>query len=338
MEDIKPTHLVAGGAGFIGVNLVKRLIECGEDVLVLDNFSMLQQSEFSSFFLGDPPPFIRVDLSSISETNSVFSGLVKEQKCIHTVWHLAANSDIPAGVEDPEVDFKDTFRTTLSLLKACKNSSVKNFNFASSSAVYGDWGERPLRESLGPLNPISNYGAMKLASEALISSARHDFLATANVFRFPNVIGVPATHGVIYDFVQKLGDSPDTLEVLGNGLQQKSYLHVEDLIDAMVHLSFGGYAKEHETPLIVNVGSDDHGVSVSDIAKSVVAKMSPSANVVFGNDSRGWLGDVPKFRYDTSKIKALGWCPRLSSREAVLKAVGEIIAQETGEGSRATLR
>ncbi len=206
-----------------------------------------------------------------------------------------------------------------------KDHKIRKLYFASSSAIYGDLGEAPLHENIGPLLPISNYGAMKLASEALISAAVESHLECACLFRFPNVVGVPATHGVILDFVQKLKSTNKTLEVLGNGTQRKAYLHVSDLVAAMI------LVRSHiDIPKVfpLNVGPIDQGVYVSWIAEQVVKRVAPTANIEFGAGNRGWVGDVPKFHYKTDKIQALGWTPLLGSEAAVLRAIDEIALQE----------
>ena len=191
--------------------------------------------------------------------------------------------------------------------------------------MYGDFGDTELHESIGPLLPISNYGAMKLASEAQISAATEAFLDRSNVFRFPNVVGVPATHGVILDFVRRLKLEPAVLCVLGDGSQQKAYLHVSDLIGAMLAVR-----KEPAKSRVqlVNIGPVDDGVRVSWIAEQVVRRVSPGASISFGTESRGWLGDVPRFRYSVGKVRELGWLPRLNSRQAVIQAIDEIATQE----------
>jgi UDP-glucose 4-epimerase len=203
---------------------------------------------------------------------------------------------------------------------------ISNLYFASSSAIYGDLGDQPLHENIGPLLPISNYGAMKLASEALISAAAESYLKRACLFRFPNVVGIPATHGVILDFVRKLKMSDgNSLEVLGNGTQRKSYLHVSDLIAAMLLVR-----AQSDLPktLPINIGPVDDGVYVRWIAEKVVERVAPTSFIQFGTENRGWVGDVPKFRYSTSKIRALGWAPALGSEAAVLRAIDEIAVQE----------
>ena len=240
------------------------------------------------------------------------------------VWHLAANSDIPAGVLNPDIDLRDTFLTTFEILKAMKKFKIKVLNFASSSAIYGDFGDEMIHESIGPLLPISNYGAMKLASEAQISAACEGFLKRANIFRFPNVVGVPATHGVILDFINKLLLNKNELQVLGNGTQQKAYLHVSDLIDAMLLISNQQIDSKVE---VINIGPFDKGVTVKWIAQEVVNKINPSAKIVYGVGNKGWVGDVPKFNYSVEKLKSLGWSPILGSEKAVKRAINEIIIQ-----------
>ena len=317
---------VAGGAGFIGTSLVERLIARGDAVFIADNFSLGSRSLFEKTFIDSDITIIDADLSIESSVSSCFNSISKKVLRIDEVWHLAANSDIASGVSDPYVDLKDTFLTTYEILKACKTHSVPKFNFASSSAVYGDWGGQPLIETMGPLRPISNYGAMKLASEAQICSAKESFLKYANIFRFPNVVGSPATHGVIFDFIKKLKDTPHQLQILGDGSQRKSYLHVTELINAMLFIS--DLEVENLQPTIVNVGCDDEGVTVRAIAELVVNRCFPEAELVFGKEGRGWVGDVPRFRYDTSQLKNFGWSPEMSSLEAIKRAVNEIAIQK----------
>jgi UDP-glucose 4-epimerase len=312
---------VAGGAGFVGANLVPRLLDEGAIVVVADNFCRGRREALPTH---DRLHIIEADLADRAATAKAFDqaaalGHLKE------VWHLAANSDIPAGVEDSDVDFKDTFRTTFELLRAMRAHRVKHFHFASSSAVYGDLGNQPLHEGLGPLLPISNYGAMKLASEAQASAAAESFLDRVNLFRFPNVVGVPATHGVILDFINKLARTPDNLDVLGDGTQQKAYLHVSDLVNAM--LMVRARPSEHKVEL-VNIGPTDEGITVRRIAEMVVARVAPQARLSFGQGNKGWVGDVPKFTYLTHKMQAYGWQPSVSSAGAVQRAVDEIARQQ----------
>jgi UDP-glucose 4-epimerase len=317
------TVLVTGAAGLIGVNLVRRLLASGERVVGLDNLCRGVRSNLQTVEANPAFEFEQVDLDDLSAYRSALAR-VHHATPVTEVWHLAANSDIPAGVSDPAVDLRDTFMTTYNTLVLMAEFGIRRLAFASSSAVYGDLGDRALTEDAGPLFPISNYGAMKLASEAAISAATESGLEQVWIFRFPNVVGVPATHGVILDFVRKLQQSPACLEVLGNGTQQKSYLHVDELVDAMLFI-------RHKTDARLNyfnVGTDDRGVTVRSIAERVVAQVSPSAGIKYGSADRGWVGDVPKFHYSIAKLEQLGWRPRFSSAEAVALAVEQIARQE----------
>jgi UDP-glucose 4-epimerase len=322
----KLISVIAGGAGFIGVNLIPRLIEEGRYVVVIDNMSRGKVAYVQSL----PENFqasigiFEGDCADLAFLDRTFHSLLSSGYLIDEVWHLAANSDIPAGVKDANVDLKDTFMSTFNLLEVMKCYGITNLHFASSSAIYGDLGEAVLHESIGPLLPISNYGAMKLASEALASASAEAFLERVNLFRFPNVVGVPATHGVILDFVNKLLLTPSQLDVLGDGTQQKSYLHVTDLVSAMLMIRAQPLASKVS---IVNIGPVDEGVSVKWIAEQVVERVSPNAKIKFGIGKRGWVGDVPKFTYSTEKLQSYGWTPELNSAGAVKRAIDEIALQ-----------
>jgi UDP-glucose 4-epimerase len=195
--------------------------------------------------------------------------------------------------------------------------------FASSSAVYG-FNENRLHEDIGPLMPISNYGAMKLSSEALISASLESFLDKVCIYRFPNVVGVPATHGVILDFIKKLKKDMSTLEVLGNGTQQKTYLHVRELVEAMLFIN----NNTDNGMNYYNIGAMDDGVFVKQIAEETTKVISSDAKINYQKTDRGWVGDVPRFYYSVDKLKDLGWSPKMSSLEAVQRAVREIASQE----------
>ncbi|NKI95073.1 UDP-glucose 4-epimerase [Rhizobacter sp. SG703] len=286
-------------------------------MLVVDNFSRGLRAN-----LPDSVPCIEMDLSHTGCVAALESAL--KGRGVDEIWHLAANSDIPAGVEDANVDLRDTFMTTFHLLQLSKRIGVCRFMFASSSAVYGDWGSQRIAETLGPLMPISNYGAMKLASEAQISAAAEGFLERASIFRFPNVVGTPATHGVLLDFVRKLKQDMSRLEVLGDGTQQKAYLHVSDLVDAMLFAT----ARQTTVRDVLNIGPVDDGVTVRWIAEQVCARVSPQATIAYGQGNKGWVGDVPRFRYAVDKLHALGWQPTMDSRAAVLRSIDEIATQE----------
>lgn len=318
------TLLIAGGAGFVGANLLPRLLARGYRIAVVDNLSRGAWNHLGEWAIHPDVRLIQTDLADRAATLQAFR-TAGELGRIGGVWHLAANSDIPAGVQDSDVDFKDTFRTTFELLRAMREFEVPVYHFASSSAIYGDLGDQALHEAIGPLLPISNYGAMKLASEAQASAAAESYLERVNLFRFPNVVGVPATHGVILDFVNKLKATPDCLQVLGDGTQQKAYLHVSELVDAMLFVADRPIDGKVE---VVNIGPTDVGVTVRWIAEQVVARVRPGARIEFGSGQRGWVGDVPKFSYSTRRIESYGWQPALGSEQAVRRAIDEIARQQ----------
>jgi UDP-glucose 4-epimerase len=317
---------ITGIAGFIGSNLAKILLDRGESVIGFDNLCRGMMSNLDSI-IGHPSfTFEVVDLSDIDAYRSALTAQ-HVRNPISEVWHFAANSDIPAGVANAKVDYRDTFMTTFNTLVLMQELGIGAILFASSSAIYGDLGNQSLTEDIGPLFPISNYGAMKLASEAAISAALESHLQRAYLFRFPNVIGIPATHGVIQDFIRKLKATPGNLDVLGDGTQQKSYLHVEELIDAML------YVRQHACDKLnyFNIGANDDGVTVKFIAEAVLEQVAPGATISYGQGNKGWVGDVPKFRYSIDKLSNLGWQPHLGSAQAIRKAVTQIAQQECGQ-------
>jgi UDP-glucose 4-epimerase len=221
------------------------------------------------------------------------------------------------------VDLRDTFMTTYAAAKVCRQFGIRKFAFSSTSAIYGDHGPIAMAENLGPLFPISNYGAMKLASEAILTALAESHLDRLWLFRFPNVIGGRATHGVLYDFLNKLEKTPSELQVLGDGTQCKPYLYADDLIDAMMFIVENANDKIN----CFNIGPEDVGVTVKCIAETVVRHAAPNARIVYGRENRGWVGDVPRFHYSVECLKTLGWSPRNSSSQAVEKAVVAQIAE-----------
>jgi UDP-glucose 4-epimerase len=313
--------LVTGAAGFIGSHLVDALLARGATVVGFDNLKLGKRENLAAALKNPRFKFFETDLNDLSTCGK----LLAEESAIapfNEVWHLAANSDIRSGVADPEVDFRDTFLTTHSVLKLMRAHQIPRLAFASTSAIYGVH-DRPLTEDIGPLFPISNYGAMKLASEAAISAGVESFLERAWIFRFPNVVGSRATHGAIYDFCHKLKKNPGELEVLGDGTQQKPYFHVADLIDAMLFIHDNATNKLN----CFNIGASDSVTTVRYLAETTVRHAQPTAKIRYTGGNRGWVGDVPKVTYSVEKLKKLGWSPRLTSNQAVDRAVAEIVAE-----------
>lgn len=314
-------HLVTGAAGFIASHLVDRLLDTGAVVVGIDNMKL---GRHANLIKAEKNPRFRFHVTDVNDVDTC-STVVKEEcesGAFDMAWHLAANSDIRAGVADPDVDLRDTFLTTHNLLKVLRKHEILKLAFASTSAIYGVHPVR-LTEQMGPLFPISSYGAMKLASEAAISAALESYLKRAWIFRFPNVVGGRATHGAIYDFVMKLKQNPVELEVLGDGSQEKPYFHVADLIDAMFFI----VDKADASMNYFNIGPAASTTSVRYLAETVVKRMAPGAKISYTGGDRGWVGDIPKFNYSIDKLGKLGWAPRLTSNEAVDRAVVEIIAE-----------
>lgn len=313
--------LVTGAAGFIGSHLVDRLLKRDCQVIGVDNMKLGRRENLQPALRNPQCKFFEVDVNDEAGFRLAVEGALTDGP-IDTVWHLAANSDIRAGVADADVDLRDTFLTTHHTLKLMRELGLKRIAFASTSAVYGVH-DCLLTEDLGPLFPISNYGAMKLASEAAISAALESFLERAWIFRFPNVVGSRSTHGAIYDFVQKLGKNPGRLDVLGDGTQEKPYFHVADLIDAMLFIT----DRAEKRLNYFNIGTAGTATTVRCLAEAVVREMSPGAKIQYGSGNKGWVGDVPKFNYSIEKLRQLGWSPRLTSDEAVNLAVRELAAE-----------
>ena len=304
--------LVAGGAGFIGSHLCDALLSKNNTVIVVDKLIMGSKniehlSQNTNF------KFYEMELANQDNVDKLFG-----DNKIDIVYHMAANSDIQKSANDTSIDFNDTLLTTRVLLEGMRKNNVKNIFFASTSAVYGEMPDIVLNEETGGLKPVSYYGGAKLASEALISSYVSMCDMNAVIFRFPNVIGPRLTHGVVYDFVKKLRNNPKELEILGNGTQCKPYIYVTDLVNAIVKLT-----EQFEPGVeIFNISVMSEGTSVTHIAEIVVDVLGLSdVEFKYTGGDRGWKGDVPRFKYDISKVLATGWKPEYTSDEAVRKAV-----------------
>ena len=300
--------LLTGGAGFIGSHLCDRLLGSGHKVVALDDLSLGVVENIAH--LRDNPKFVFIE--GDASVAALVTTVVADHK-IDCVFHLAANSDIARSTADPAVDLSKTFLTTFAVLEAMRLNGVKKIVFASTSAVYGD-APGFLKEDHGPLMPISHYGAAKLASEGFLTSYGENYGIQCWITRFPNVVGPRATHGAIYDFVHKLKKTPNRLDVLGDGSQVKPYIYVFDLVDAIM-LAF---EKSDEKVNVFNVGPETR-TTVARIAELVVEASGRAAEIVYGGGTRGWVGDVPRFDYNTNKIRALGWAPSMTSDEAVEK-------------------
>lgn len=307
--------LVVGGAGFIGSNLCKGLLDRGDKVICLDNFSLGNDKNVSELKSDDGFTLIEGDATDKDTLDQIF----KEHE-VDYVFHLAANSDIQASAKDPEVEYRNTYTTTFRLLSAMREYEVKRLFFASTSAVYGDKRDVELDENTPNLSPISYYGAAKLGSEALISAFTYMNDMSSLVFRFPNVIGPHLTHGVIYDFMKRLSDNPNELRILGDGNQTKPYIYVDDLVDAILFLM-----DVPQGVTLYNIGVDG-ATSVRTIADIVCEEMGLSdVKYSFTGGEGGWKGDVPRFKYCIGKVHAAGWKAKYDSDEAVRMTVRKVL-------------
>ncbi|WP_256393828.1 NAD-dependent epimerase/dehydratase family protein [Natronoarchaeum rubrum] len=302
--------LVTGGAGFIGTHLVDRLLADDNDVVVVDNLSNGSRDR-----VPDDAEFVEADLTEPDALDGVLTD------DIDLVVHLAASKVV--NVDDPHKQFHDNTRMTTNLLEAMAEAGVDRIAYTSSSTVYGE-APRPTPEDYAPLEPISAYGTSKLADEGLLSVQAHSHDFTVWTFRFANIVGSGLRGAVIPDFVEKLRDDPETLTILGDGRQEKSYMHVTDCVDAMVHVVANG-----DQPVnTYNLGTRTT-TSVDRIAAIVADEMDLDPEYEYTGGDRGWTGDVPKMRLSIEKLAALGWEPELSSDEAVRRSARELIAELT---------
>lgn len=304
--------LITGGAGFIGSYLLDRLIEEANEIIVLDNLNTGKKEFIRKHFLNPKFKFYKIDLLN--------QKIDKYFKNVDEVWHIAANPDIRVAIQNTRTDLEQNTLVTYNVLEAMRKNKVEKIFFTSSSTVYGDAEILPTPEDYGKLIPISLYGASKLASEALISAYCNSFEMKAVVFRLANIIGSRSNHGVIYDFVNKLRKTPDKLEILGDGNQKKSYIHIEDCIEAML-IGTNNLNKNFD---IFNIGSDSW-ISVKEIAKIICNYMKLNSKFEFTDGKRGWIGDVPLMLLDISKIKNLGFKLKYNTKQSIKKVLKEYV-------------
>ncbi len=307
--------LITGGAGFIGSNLAIYLKNKGNKITIIDNL-ILGKKEFIEKYIDDNFVFFKEDLLNYERIKPLFVG-------VDTVFHLAANSDINAGRLDTNRDLQLGTIATRNVLEAMKVNDVKEIVFSSTSAIYGEK-EGEIDEDTGPLFPISFYGASKLACEALISSFVHNYDMKAWIYRYGNIIGRNPTHGVVYDFINKLKKDKTQLEILGDGNQAKPYVHVDECIDGMV---FGWENLRKENLYYFNLATNG-ATKVAYIAELVIKEIGlKNVELKYTGGKRGWKGDVPYVKLATEKYEKYGWKAKLSSDESMMKGVKEIVRQ-----------
>ena len=287
--------LVTGGAGFIGSHLVQRLRD--DDVVV----------EVYDLSVG-------LDVRDTEKLISHLDG-------VDIIYHLAAHADIAKSAINPMLDFDEGTRPTVSILEAARITGVRRIMYASSSAVYGDCGDIVTDERYGPLIPISTYAASKLACEAMLAAYCHIYDMSGMAFRFANVVGPRQPRGIAFDFIKKLKKDPHHLEILGDGYQTKSYVHVSDLVNAMLLVG-----KYDGSPFnVYNIATEDTltATDIAQIACEVYGANDCKLHYVGGRN--GWPGDVPLVKVSTTKLRSLGWKNKFSSREAILDSLRAMV-------------
>lgn len=312
--------IVTGGVGFIGSHLVDSLLIQGYQVKVIDNLTSGNIENLEQRIEKGEIVFANTDLR---DRQKVF----KEIRDTDVVFHLAADPDVRTSISNPLSHYENNVLSTLNVLESLRVNKIQQLVFTSSSTVYGDAKLLPTPEDGSSLMPISIYGASKLACEALISGYAHTHNVRTLVLRPANIIGSRATHGVIFDFINKLITSPQELEILGDGSQRKSYLYISDFIDALMKAY--SYFKKNGSPLeTYNVGNNN-STSVLDIANMVVEEMElkdVSFNLTGGIDGgRGWKGDVKNMQLCIKKLKCIGWMPHFNSEEAVRLTIRDLL-------------
>ncbi|MEA3190864.1 MAG: UDP-glucose 4-epimerase [Thermoplasmata archaeon] len=312
--------LVTGGAGFIGSHLVDRLVADGAKVTVLDNLSAGSEQ-----FLARSRAriaFVQGDCADPATLDRLLPGT-------DSVWHLAANPDVRSGAGDPGAHYRENTAATWQVLEGMRRHDVQHLAFTSTSTVYGTASTIPTPESYGPLLPISVYGGAKLACEAMASAHAATYGMEAFLFRFANVVGPRSTHGVIVDFTRKLRADPKVLEILGDGQQTKSYVSVEDTVDAMLHAVARVPAKPGASHPF-NIGSLD-AITVVELARIVeeVLGVRPAHRFTGGTkDGGGWTGDVKVMGLAIDALRTLGWTPKHTSAQAVRLAAESLLELE----------
>ena len=307
---------ITGAAGFIGSNLVDRLLARGDIVIGYDNFSTGTQRFFKQAATHQRFRLVEGDLLNMARLTEAIAGA-------DLVFHLAANADVRFGLEHPKRDLEQNTIATFNVLEAMRANNIKSIAFSSTGSVYGEASVVPTPEDAPFPIQTSLYGASKLAGESLIAAYAEGYNFRAYVFRFVSILGERYSHGHVFDFVSQLAKDPTTLHILGNGLQRKSYLYVGDCIDAMLTAIERSTSKFN----LFNLGTEEY-CEVNDSALWIAERLGVSPRFTYSGGDRGWVGDNPFIFLDTARIQALGWRPTLGIREAVERTVDWLIAND----------
>ena len=301
--------LVTGGAGFIGSHLVERLLQKSDEVIVYDNFSTGQRKFLEAAVARENLRLIEADL--LDEER-----LDEAMREVDFVWHLAANADVRFGADRPRRDLEQNTVGTSNVLEAMRRNSVRKICFSSTGSVYGEAPVIPTSEDCPFPLQTSFYGASKLAGESLISAYCEGFGMQAWVFRFVSILGERYTHGHVFDFYQQLLADPKKLHILGDGQQRKSYLYIDDCLDAM----FTAVSKAVDNVNVLNLGTDEF-VEVNDSVSVITQYLGLDPRCTYEGGDRGWIGDNPFIFLDCSRMRSLGWSPTYSIRDGILKTL-----------------
>lgn len=309
-------YAVTGCAGFIGSNLVDRLLADGHSVIGIDNFSTGQRRFLDSALANPNFKLFEIDVLDLDALKLAFKGA-------EAVLHLAANADVRFGTEHPRKDLEQNTIATYNVLEAMRHAGIKKIAFSSTGSVYGEASVVPTPEDAPFPVQTSLYGASKAAGEGLIAAYCEGFEFRACIFRFVSILGERYTHGHVFDFYRKLKDDPTRLPVLGNGKQRKSYLYVQDCIDAILL----AMDKAPDKVNIFNLGVDGY-CEVNDSIGWICEELNVKPQLEYSGGDRGWIGDNPFIFLDTKRIQALGWKPKYGIREGVIKTVEYLRANE----------
>ena len=310
-------YFVTGGAGFIGSNMVDRLLsEPENEVVAYDNFSTGRRE-----FLEDALKNSRFTL--VEGDTLDLEGMTKAMKGCEFVFHFAANADVRMGCEHPKKDLEQNTIATFNVLEAMRANDIKRIGFSSTGSVYGEAEVIPTPEDAPFPIQTSLYGASKLACEGLLAAYAEGFGYTAYIFRFVSILGERYTHGHVFDFCKRLKDDPEHLHILGDGHQKKSYLYVKDCMEAI--LTVVRNAKEKVN--IYNLGTDEY-VEVNDSVRFICGKLGVTPKFTYAGGERGWIGDNPFIYLDTKKVRSLGWTPKATIEEGVVKTVEYLMANQ----------
>lgn len=300
---------VTGGAGFIGSNMVDRLLAEGHEVVVYDNFSTGRHEFLEEAQKSDKFVLVEGDTLDLDHLRNAMRGC-------EMVFHFAANADVRMGTEHPRKDLEQNTIATFNVLEAMRQNNIRRIAFSSTGSVYGEAVTIPTPEDAEFPIQTSLYGASKLAGEGLIAAYCEGFDMQAYIFRFVSILGERYTHGHVFDFVRKLKEDPTKLYILGNGHQRKSYLYVQDCLDAILTV----IEKSKDKVNIYNLGTDEY-CEVNHSASWIAGKLGVNPVFEYAGGERGWIGDNPFIYLDTTKVRVLGWKPQYTIREGVEKTV-----------------